>query len=130
MNPRFLNIDEVLHLHQRQLEQFGGSPGIRDLGALQSALAMPESGMGDQFFHKDFWEMVAAYLFHICQMHPFVGGNKRVALASSRYFLHVNGHGFVGESKGLLKLTLDTASGKKDKAAIAAYFKAHSKRRR
>ena len=123
MNARFLELDEVLHLHQRQLERYGGSSGVRDLGALQSALAMPASGMGDEYFHKDFSEMTAAYLFHLCQNHPFVDGNKRVALAASRYFLHLNKQGFVGDSEELLTLTLGTAAGKKSKAAVAEFFR-------
>lgn len=129
MNVRFLEMDEIMHLHARQLAAFGGTPGIRDLGALQSALAMPEAGMGDVYFHQDLWSMASAYLFHLCQNHPFVDGNKRVALAASRYFLHVNGQGFGGESEGLLKLTLDTASGRLQKPAIAAYLKKHAKKK-
>ena len=123
MSVRFLELDELLHLHQAQLDAFGGSPGIRDLGALQSALAMPEAGFGEDFFHRDLFEMAAAYLYHLCQGHPFVDGNKRVALAACRYFLHLNGKGFAGDSEGLYRLTIATASGRKDKAAIAAYLR-------
>lgn len=128
MTPRFLDLDEVLHLHARQLEAFGGRPGIRDLGALQSVLSMPEAGLGERYFHADLWSMASAYLFHLCQNHPFVDGNKRVALAASRYFLHLNGLGFAGKSDDLLALTLNTAAGKLKKPAIAAYFKRHAKR--
>ena len=128
MKIRFLELDEVLYLHQCQLEQFGGADGIRDFGALQAALAMPEAGMGEDYFHKDVWEMAAAYLFHLCQNHPFVDGNKRVALAACRYFLHVNGNGFAGESEELLALTLETASGKKRKPAIAVWLKRRTRR--
>lgn len=127
MSLRFLGLDEVLCLHQRQLELYGGTPGIRDLGALQASLGMPEAGIGDDFFHKDLWEMAAAYLFHLCQNHPFVDGNKRVALAACRYFLHVNGAGTPGDSEALYKLTMGTASGKLDKAAIAAILRKSEK---
>jgi death-on-curing protein len=130
VNPRFLQLEELLQMHQRQLELYGGTPGIRDLGALQSAMAMPEAGMGDEYFHKTLAEMAAAYLFHLCQNHPFVDGNKRVALAAARYFLHVNGAGFAGDTQSLLKLVMDTASGKFKKDQITAYFKKHSGGRR
>jgi death-on-curing protein len=125
---RFLELDEVLHLHQRLLEHYGGADGIRDLGALQSALAMPQAGMGDVYFHKDVWEMAAAYLFHLCQDHPFVDGNKRVALAACRYFLHRNGYGFAGDSEELVALTLETAAGKRKKPAISAWLKKRAKK--
>lgn len=129
MKPRFLTLDEVLYLHQRHLELYGGSSGTRDLGALQSALAMPEAGMGDDYFHKDLHEMAAAYLFHLCQNHPFVDGNKRVALASCRYFLHLNGRGFAGDGESMLKLTLDTAAGKIGKAEITDYLRKAGKKK-
>ncbi|HTA16818.1 MAG TPA: type II toxin-antitoxin system death-on-curing family toxin [bacterium] len=129
MKPRFLTLDEVLHLHQGLLDLYGGASGTRDLGALQSSLAMPEAGMGDEYFHKDLYEMAAAYLFHLCQNHPFVDGNKRIALASCRYFLHLNGKGFAGDGESLLKLTLDTASGKLGKAEIADYLRKAGKKK-
>jgi death-on-curing protein len=64
--------------------------------------------------------MAAAYLFHLCEYHPFADVNEQVALAACRYFLHLNGKGSAGVSADLLKLTMDTASDKIGKAAIAA----------
>ena len=55
--PRFLTIEQVEALHQLQIDQFGGSHGIRDEGLRLSATAQPESGYGDQYFHKDLYEM-------------------------------------------------------------------------
>lgn len=67
-----------------------GSQGLRDLGLLQSALAQPEAGFGGELFHKDLFEMAAAYLFHISRNHAFVDGNKRMALAGCLLFLSIN----------------------------------------
>jgi len=60
MTLRFLELAEVLEIHQSRIEQYGGSEGVRDLGLLLSALAQPASGFGGEFFHKDLWEMAAA----------------------------------------------------------------------
>jgi len=65
LNPIFLSLGEVLEIHRDQIERYGGSPGIRDLGLLQSALAMPAAGFGGRYLHTDLFEMAAAYLFHI-----------------------------------------------------------------
>ena len=77
LNPIFLCLGEVVEIPRDQIERYGGSPGIRDLGLLQSALAMPAAGFGGRYLHTDLFEMSAAYLFHITQNHPFADGNKR-----------------------------------------------------
>ena len=79
MEPDFLTLDEVIAIHQDQIQRYGGSGGLRDMGLLQSALAMPRAGFGGEYVHSDLYEMAAAYLFHLATNHPFVDGNKRVA---------------------------------------------------
>ncbi len=92
--PKFLALDQVVALHRMQIDQFGGSHGVKDEGLLLSALAQPESGFGDQYFHKDLYEMAAAYLFHLVKNHAFHDGNKRIAALTSAVFLQVNGLDF------------------------------------
>jgi len=87
----FLGLDEIINIHMDQIEQYGGSAGIRDIGLLQSAAAMPAAGFGEDYLHKDIFEMAAAYLFHITQNHPFIDGNKRTGIASAATFLGING---------------------------------------
>src|SRR5438105_60286 len=86
----FLTLDEVLEIHSDQIDRYGGAHGIRDLNLLQSAIAMPQSGFGEQYLHESVFAMAAAYLFHITQNHPFVDGNKRTGLASALVFLELN----------------------------------------
>ena len=74
MTPVFLELAEVVLIHRDQVDRYGGAEGIRDLGLLQSALAMPASGAGGQYFHEDLFAMAAAYLFHIVRNHPFIDG--------------------------------------------------------
>jgi len=65
MDPLFLTLDEVLEIHERQIELYGGSDGIRDPGALESAVATPQSTFGSEFLHPSIPAMAAAYLFHL-----------------------------------------------------------------
>ena len=75
MEPNFICIENVLSFHELQLEEHGGTAGIRDLGLLDSAIMMPQASFGGEFVHQDIYEMAAAYLFHICKNHRFVDGN-------------------------------------------------------
>ena len=87
MEFRFLSLDDVLELHEMQLESYGGATGIRDQGLLESAVMRPQASFGGEFVHNDIFEMAAAYAFHITENQPFVDGNKRTALASALVFL-------------------------------------------
>ena len=77
--PLFLTVDEVLLLHEYQIEHFGGDPTILDIGKLESAVAQPSMTWGGDFLHKDLASMAAAYLYHIVENHAFQDGNKRTA---------------------------------------------------
>jgi len=81
-----LTLDEVLAIHEASLNRFGGAPGIRDLGLLESALYRPRTG-----YYKDLAEMAAALFESLIMNHPFVDGNKRAAFFASDVFLRLNG---------------------------------------
>jgi death-on-curing protein len=82
----YLTVVEVLAFHEVLIEEFGGATGVRDLGALESALFRPRTG-----YYRDVIEEAAALLESVVQNHPFVDGNKRVAFAVMDVFLRVNG---------------------------------------
>ncbi len=86
MTPVSLSLAEVLEIHRDQIERYGGHAGLRDLGLLQSALAMPAARFGGRYLHGDLLEMAAAYLFHIEQNHPFIDGNKRTGTVAAIVF--------------------------------------------
>ena len=90
--PEFLALDEVLGIHADQIRRYGGTVGLRDLGLLRSALAMPQTTFDDEFIHGTLFEMAAAYLFHLARNHPFLDGNKRTPLMCALVFLGLNGH--------------------------------------
>src|SRR5207302_1929911 len=109
-------------LHAEQIDLYGGQIGVRDAGLLQSALAMPQAQFGGQFLHGTLAEMAAAYLFHICQNHPFIDGNKRASLAVALAFLALNGIFVESDDDALTDLVLETAKGKRTKAEIAVFI--------
>ena len=78
----FLDLLQIVAIHQDQLDRYGGERGLRDIELLNSAIAMPQAGFGDEYLHKGVFEMAAAYLFHIVKNHAFLDGNKRTGTAA------------------------------------------------
>jgi death on curing protein len=86
----YLVLDEVLQLHQRLIEQSGGTSGIRDLGGLESALAQPQMTFSGQELYPTIAEKASALGFSLIMNHPFLDGNKRIGHASMEVFLVLN----------------------------------------
>ena len=82
----YLTVTEVAEIHQIMIDQFGGAAGLRDIGALESALFRPQSG-----YYADHIAEACALLESLAIDHPFIDGNKRVAYASMEIFLLING---------------------------------------
>ena len=123
IDPLFLTLDEVVGIHADQIRRYGGRPGLRDLGPLQSALAMPETTFGGEFLHGTVSEMAAACLFHLACNHPFADGNKRTALMSALVFLGLNGQRLDAESGALYERVDGVAAGSVDKAEVSVFFR-------
>lgn len=83
---RFLTVDELLAIHGRLIERFGGPPQVRDPGLLESALYRPRTG-----YYEDLSSMATALFESLLINHPFVDGNKRVAFFATDVFLRLNG---------------------------------------
>lgn len=126
MAPTFLTLAEVMEIHQDQIRRYGGSPGVRDLGLLQSAVAMPAAAFGGQYLHADLCEMAAAYLFHLVQNHPFVDGNKRVGAVACDVFLALNGLCLQAGEDEFEQLVMTVACGEKSKSAVAEFLRANT----
>lgn len=126
MDPTFLTLNEVLEIHDHQIALHGGDLSIRDLDLLESALAQPCSGFGDEYFHKDLCEMAAAYLYHITQNHPFIDGNKRTGAQAADVFLALNGINMVCDSSDFEDMVRRVACGELLKPKIAEFFRSHS----
>lgn len=122
--PFFLSVEDVLALHDDQLRLFGGSAGIRDRGALESAIATPAATFDDEFLHEDLFHMAAAYAFHIAENQPFVDGNKRTALNAALVFLDVNGWVVHDPDMRLYDAMIALSSRALDKRGLAFIFRA------
>jgi death on curing protein len=90
MSP-FLEMKHIDIILKDQLDRYGGEYGIRDQGLAESAVATPEARFGGENHHDGPVAQAAAYLFHLCSNHPFLDGNKRVALAAALVFLDLHG---------------------------------------
>ena len=130
MDPTFLTLDEVISIHKDMVEQYGGSAGIRDQGLLESAVAMPQAGFGDQYLHSTIFEMAAAYLFHIVKNHPFIDGNKRTGAMAAFIFLKLNNLTLNAEEVEFERIVREVAEGKTGKERIAEFFHKNSRKHR
>jgi death on curing protein len=83
----YVTTADALFFHRQLIEQYGGAAGVRDVGALESALHRPQTGYYESIIHE-----AAALLESLIQNHPFVDGNKRVAFAVMDVFLRINGY--------------------------------------
>jgi death-on-curing protein len=118
----FLSVDVVLKIHRRVIEEFGGNPGLRDRGLLESAMAMPQSTFGGVDLHVGLPEKAAAYHFHLGANHPFMDGNKRVAVAAAEVFLLINGQELSANDNDVEELTLGVAAGRLSKDHVIEFF--------
>ncbi|MBI5235364.1 MAG: type II toxin-antitoxin system death-on-curing family toxin [Deltaproteobacteria bacterium] len=122
----FLGLDEIVEIHCDQIKRYGGSPNIRDIKLLQSAVAMSEAGFGNDYLHADIYEMAAAYLFYIIRNHPFIDGNKRTGAATAAVFLMLNGIELHAGDVSFVRMVRSVAEGKIAKVTVAAFFRKHA----
>ena len=120
--PKFLSLDEALELHADQISSFGGTPGVRDEGLLESALAQPQATFGGDFLHPTISEQAAAYLYHIAMNHPFIDGNKRTAFAVMDTFLRLNGCALNLKDDRAYDLVMRVARGTMTKEELSREF--------
>jgi death-on-curing protein len=122
LEPVFLTLDEVLEIHEQQIERYGGSHGLRDAAGLESAIATPQATFGGEFLHPSIPAMAAAYLFHLCQNHAFIDGNKRVGANAAITFLLMNDWEPTLSEEELVELVLSVASSRLAKTELTVIF--------
>jgi len=106
---RFLEMKHIDEILQDQLARYGGEYGIRDAGLAESAVATPHAQFGGELLNADPVAQAGAYLFHLCSNHPYLDGNKRVALASALVFLNLHGIEVYDRNDQLYELTMAIA---------------------
>jgi death-on-curing protein len=122
---RYLTLGEVVELHRLVLAASGGAPGIRDLGALESAVAQPRASFGGSDLHPTLIEKTGALGFALAQGHPFVDGNKRVAHAAMATFLLLNGADITATMDVQEQLMLNLASGRMSRSDLVDWLRDH-----
>lgn len=119
--PRFLSLEEVLYLHNESLVRYGGSPGIREPGLVESALASAKNT--HWYGHGGVYEIAAAYAYHIAESQAFVDGNKRAATSAAIAFLTINGRSFPKDDGTVYRAMIAIAEKRLDKSGLAAVLK-------
>jgi death on curing protein len=122
---RYLSLAEIFELHRSVIERWGGASRIRDLGALESALAQPRQSFGGQDLYPDLTSKAAALCYSLALNHPFVDGNKRIGHAAMETFLMLNGHELRGLVDEQERIMLDLAAGSLHRDAFVEWVKAH-----
>lgn len=118
-SPKFPSVFSVKKIHIAQVKRFGGSPGIRDEGLLESALAQPKMTFDGQLLHSSIHKQAAAYLYHLAMDHPFIDGNKRTAFATMVSFLRLNGYALTLSKEEAYKLVMRVVQREIDKAQLS-----------
>lgn len=122
---RYLALGEVVDLHRAILERTGGAAGIRDIGALDSALAQPKASFGGADLHSSMADKAAALCFSLVQNHPFLDGNKRVGHAAMETFLILNGLEIEADVDEQERVMLNVAAGTLKRADLATWLRDH-----
>ena len=122
---RFLSLAELLDLYGRVLVAGGGSSAIRDLGALESALAQPRATLGEVDLYPTLVEKAAALGFSLIRNHPFVDGNKRIGHAAMEVFLVLNGHQLSATVDDTERVILGVAAGTIGRDEFAEWIRQH-----
>ena len=122
---RYLSIGQVLELHSRIIQQSGGTAGILNLGALESALIQPRMTFGGKDLYPTLSEKAAAVGFSIIRNHPFIDGNKRTGHAAMEVFLILNGYEIDASIADAERVVLQVTSGDMGREEFAAWLDAH-----
>lgn len=122
---RYLTVNEVLDLYDRVMEQSGGAVGVRDFGALESALAQPGMTFAGESLHPTLAGKAAVLDFSLINNHPFLDGNKRIGHAAMEVFLILNGYEIEADVDEQEQLILNVAAGQIKREELAAWVKAH-----
>ena len=122
---RYLTLREALALYHRIMDQSGGTRGIRDLGAVESALAQPQMTYGGFELYPTIVEKAAALGFSLIMNHPFVDGNKRAGHAAMEVFLVLNGYEIEASVEEQERVILQVASGEIEREAFTEWLRAH-----
>ncbi len=127
-NCRWLDKQALLSLHEESIAHFGGSPGLRELGMLESAMARPQNLLAYEP-QTTLFQLAAAYGFGLAKNHAFVDGNKRVAFLAIGVFLAINGWRLRAEPLNAITTVLSLAAGNLSEKELADWIQRNSQQR-
>jgi len=122
--PAWVEIDVVLAIHDEQLAEHGGQPGVRDPGLLESALGRPRNQFA--YGEPSITRLAASYAFGISRNHPFLDGNKRTSLVVAELFLELNGYELIASDVQCVTTFLQLAAGELTEDQLAEWITANS----
>lgn len=119
---RYPTLAQTIEIHRRLIDRFGGSHGLRDRGALESALARPQTG-----YYSDIIQEAAALWESLSQNHPFIDGNKRIAVTMAAVFLQINGFRLAFDDEQTYRLLIGLyEEGRMRFAELDEWLRAHA----
>ncbi len=121
----YLTLEQVFELHGQLIEQSGGGDGLRDQGALESAVAQPQMTFGGEDLYPTLSTKVAAIGFSLIQNHPFVDGNKRIGHAAMAVMLMLNAHRIEASVDEQEQLILAIASSEMPREGLVEWLERH-----
>ena len=110
-------------MHRRIIASSGGTSGIRDLGAIESALAQPRATFGGQDLYPTITEKAGSLCFSLIGNHGFLDGNKRIGHAAMEVFLYLNGYELDASTDEQEEIVLGVAAGKINRSELTAWIK-------
>ena len=121
-NIIFIPKELILYFYDQLIQNYGGTYGIRDEKLLDSALEQPKVTYEGKYLHDTLIKMAAAYGYHLCNNHPFVDGNKRIALVAMDVFLQRNGLEIVASEKETYKVMIQLSTGSLSKKDLVTWL--------
>jgi death on curing protein len=119
----FLTTADALYINERQIAEFGGLYGIRDMKLLESAINTPQASFDGSLLHEDIPAQAAAYLFHVVKNHPFLDGNKRTGVVCATSFLDTNHIKVPWSNDELFDLAIQVATSQMSKDKLIEEFR-------
>lgn len=123
-----LSLEQILLIHEDQIDRYGGSHGLRDIALLESAVYRSQATFGGVDLYPSIFEKAGALIHSLLLNHPFVDGNKRTAVASTLVFLDLNNYSFSVSQKELVKTALSIENKKWDIKKISLWLNKHAKK--
>ena len=122
---RYLTLKEILRLHDAVTAETGGAFGLRDMGALESAVAQPQMTFEGEDLYPSIADKAASLAFTIIKNHPFLDGNKRTSHAAAEGFLILNGFEIDAPVDEQERVIMNLAAGEMEREGFLDWLKSH-----